>query len=71
MQWFDINQPFTDQEDSLLHLSAQWEDSSLMDWALSNSADPNVKNKKQKRPFEVQTKTLQLILVLRKERICD
>jgi ankyrin repeat protein len=52
--WFDINGPVDDNtENSLLHYAAIWESDPLMTWCLKNGADPNVRNKKGKKPIDV------------------
>ena len=52
--WFDINLPIdSSTEEAILHYSAKWDDAELLNWALQNGADPNVKDKKGKKPFVV------------------
>ena len=55
--WFDINAPIDPvTEQGLLHYGAKWDDIFLLDWLLSNGADPNVTNKKGKKPIDFCTK---------------
>ena len=54
LRWFDINSSIdSDTDECILFYAARWEDLTLMDWALANGADTNVKNRKGKQPFEV------------------
>ncbi|KAL2911287.1 hypothetical protein HK105_209244 [Polyrhizophydium stewartii] len=49
----DINAPIDDSERSILHYAAKADDLALVNWALSQGADPNVKDSKGKKPIEL------------------
>jgi hypothetical protein len=52
--WFDINSPIeSETERSILHFAAKNDDLELMEWAISHGADPNVTDKKGKKPADV------------------
>ncbi|KAJ3088393.1 hypothetical protein HK102_008853 [Quaeritorhiza haematococci] len=54
--WVDINSPIDPKtEQGILHFAAKAEDMMLMDWALERGADPEIKDKKGKKPLDVQS----------------
>ncbi|KAH6586997.1 hypothetical protein BASA50_000046 [Batrachochytrium salamandrivorans] len=52
--WIDINAPIDTATDrSILHFAAKMDDLTLVNWTLSQGADPNVKDKKEKKPLDL------------------
>ena len=52
--WIDINGPLEGQrERSLLHIAAKLESLELVSWGLKHGADPNVKDLKGKKPYDL------------------
>ncbi|KAJ8327421.1 hypothetical protein QVD99_008036 [Batrachochytrium dendrobatidis] len=52
--WIDINAPIdTTTDQSILHFAAKNDDLILINWTLSQGADPNVKDKKGKKPLDL------------------
>ena len=54
MGWIDINAPIDLTTDGcILHYAAKKDDLALVEWALSLGADPNVKDRRGKKPTEL------------------
>ncbi|KAJ3005149.1 hypothetical protein HKX48_000843, partial [Thoreauomyces humboldtii] len=57
--WIGINDPIDpDTEQSILHFAAKADNMALVDWALSNGADPGVKDKKGRKPIDLCPKNI-------------
>lgn len=69
--WIDINAPIdAETEQSILHYAAKNENSELLQWALHNLADADVKDKKGKLPSALLKKDSKFKTLLKNGMPC-